>query len=67
MDVPLMLSPIDMEQEQLNRVWDDHVRSKAARPLLGGLQKAGAKGRELLFGTEEHMKRFLRTSVFSWR
>jgi hypothetical protein len=32
----------------------------------GGWNKAGAKGRELLSGTEEHMKRFLRASVFSW-
>lgn len=31
-----------------------------------GWNKAGAKGRELLLGTEEHMKRFLRASVFSW-
>ena len=66
MDVPIMLSPIDIEQEQLNKVWDDHIRSRASKPLHGALQRAGAKGRELLFGTEEHMRRFLRTS-FSWR
>ena len=65
MDVPLMLSPVDFEQEQLNRVWDDHIRSRSSKPLHDALHRAGAKGRELLFGTEEHMKRFL--SGFSWR
>ncbi|KAL6713973.1 hypothetical protein ACLMJK_008467 [Lecanora helva] len=66
MDVPIMLSPVDFEQEQLNKVWDDHIRSRTSRPLQGALQKAGAKGRDFLFGTEEHMRKFLRTS-FSWR
>lgn len=65
MDVPLMLSPVDFEQEQLNKVWDDHIRSRSSKPLHGALHRAGAKGRELLFGTEEHMKKFL--SGFSWR
>lgn len=66
MDVPLMFSPVDVEQAQLAKVWDDHMRSRSSRPLQGALQKAGAKGRELLFGTEEHMRKFLRTS-FNWR
>ena len=66
MDVPIMFSPVDFEQEQLNKVWGDHMRSRASRPLQGALQKAGAKGRDFLFGTEEHMRKFLRTS-FSWR
>ena len=66
MDVPLMLSPIDLEQEQLSKVWDDHIRTRSSRPLHEALQRAGARGRELLFGTEEHMRKFLRTS-FSWR
>lgn len=67
MDVPLMFSPVDFEQEQLSKVWNDHIRTRSSKPLHGALQKAGAKGRELLFGTEEHMRKFLRTSVFSWR
>lgn len=67
MDVPLMLSPVDFEQEQLNKVWDDHMRTRSSKPLHEALQRAGARGKELLFGTEEHMRRFLRTSVFSWR
>lgn len=63
----------DEEQAQARR------RRKAKRPSGGpwgvgggvsigggGWNKAGAKGRELLSGTEEHMKRFLRASVFSW-
>ena len=69
MEVPLMLSPTDFEQEQLSRVWDDHLRARKSNPLHGALHRAGAKGRELLFGTEEHMRRFLRTdlSIFGWR
>lgn len=65
MDVPIMLSAVDFAQEQLNKVWDDHIRTRSSKPLHGALHRAGAKGRELLFGTEEHMKRFL--SGFSWR
>jgi hypothetical protein len=67
MDVPLMLAPVDFGQEQLRKVWDNHIRYRSSKPLHGALQKAGAKGRELLFGTEEHMRKFLRTSVFTWR
>ncbi|KAK4697540.1 hypothetical protein P7C71_g552, partial [Lecanoromycetidae sp. Uapishka_2] len=65
MDVPIMLSPVDLEQDQLNKVWDDHIRCRSSKPLHGALHRAGAKGRELLFGTEEHMRKFL--SGFSWR
>ena len=67
MDVPLMLSPVDMEQEQLNRVWDEHVKCRSSRPLHDALLRAGAKGRGLLFGTEEHMRKILRASLFGWR
>lgn len=96
MDVPLLLSPVGMEEAQVQKVWADEEqaqarrRKKAARSERGawgvggstmglggggggmggvgggGWNKAGAKGRELLSGTEEHMKRFLRASVFSW-
>ncbi|MCJ1272993.1 hypothetical protein MMC21_000782 [Puttea exsequens] len=65
MDVPIMLSPIDMEQESLNRVWDEHVRSRREKSLQGALHRAGAKGRELLFGTEEHWRKFL--GGWNWR
>ena len=67
MDVPLMLSPVDIEQGHLSRVWDDHVRCRSSKPLHDVLLRASAKGRGLLFGTEEHMRKFLRTSLFSWR
>ena len=63
MDVPLMLSPVDFEQERLNRVWDEHLKTRRSRPLHGALHRASAKGRELLFGTEEHMRRFLRADL----
>ncbi|MCJ1454126.1 hypothetical protein MMC28_004476 [Mycoblastus sanguinarius] len=67
MDVPIIFSPMDFEQEQLNKVWNDHMKVRSSKPLHEVLHKAGAKGRELLWGTEEHMRKFLRTSVFSWR
>lgn len=82
MDVPLLLSTVGMEASQVKRVWANEEQAqarkkKAKRPTggpwgvgggvsVGGWNKAGAKGRELLSGTEEHMKRFLRASVFSW-
>lgn len=91
MDVPLLLSTVNMEAAQVKKVWanEEQVqarkRKKAAKSKIpyggpwglggggvsaggggGSWNKAGAKGRELLSGTEEHMKRFLRASVFSW-
>ena len=67
MDVPIMLSPMDLEKDQLNRIWNEHIRSRSSKPLQEALHRAGAKGKEILFGTEEHMRKLLRTSVFSWR
>lgn len=75
MDVPLMLSPVGLDKAQMEQVLRETAKglsqSKLGRskpsPHLGGLQKAGARGKELFWGTPEHMKRFLRNSVFSWR
>ena len=68
MDVPLMLSPLDFEQEQRIAAWKDDVktRSSSSKPLQGALHRASAKGKELLFGTEEHMRRLLSGSILSW-
>ena len=69
MDVPLVLSPIGLEEEKVKEVIVDYFNCKPRtfRPCTGALQRAGAKSRELFWGTPEHMKRFLRTSIFSWR
>lgn len=60
MDVPLMMSPIDLPEEQLNRVWNNHIGAKASKAChnhYSGLQRASAKTRELFWGTEEQMHR----------
>ena len=70
MDVPIMFSQPDIQQEELNRVWDDHVRARMSKPYysgISGLQKAGARTKELLFGTEEHMRKLFSSTVFGWR
>lgn len=66
MDVPLVLSPVGLEEEQMKKVIHYHSRSRSSRPLYGGWQKAGAKSRELFWGTPDHMRKFLRISMFSW-
>ena len=68
MDVPLMLNPLDFEQEQRIGAWNDHVktRTSSSKPLQGALHRASAKGKEILFGTEEHMRRLLNGSILSW-
>lgn len=68
MDVPLMLSPLDFEQERRMKSWNDRVRARtsSSKPLQGALHRASVKGKELLFGTEEHMRRLLSGSILSW-
>lgn len=68
MDVPLMLSPLDFEQEQRITAWKYGVknRSSSSKPLQGALHRASAKGKELFLGTEEHMRRLLSGSILSW-
>lgn len=66
MDVPLVLSPVGLEEGQLEKVIRDTCRTRSSRPSYVGWQRAGAKSRELFWGTPEHMKKFLRSSVFSW-
>lgn len=66
MDVPLMLSPEDFEQEPRITTWTDHLktRTSGSKPLQGALNRASAKGKELLLGTEEHVRKLL--SNLSW-
>ena len=66
MDVPLMLSPVGLPEQQLQKVICDYARTRSIRPPYARWQRAGAKSRELFWGTPEHMKKFLRSSVFSW-
>ncbi|MCJ1322017.1 hypothetical protein MMC15_007362 [Xylographa vitiligo] len=79
MDVPLVLSPEGLEEGEVQRVRREqegvmermrkeqrHLRSPA--PGTGAWGKVmGARGRGLFWGTEEHMRRFLRSSVLAWR
>ncbi|MCJ1358468.1 MAG: hypothetical protein MMC33_008468 [Icmadophila ericetorum] len=72
MDVPLMLSPLGLEEGQMERVMREHRRATARTrhayppPARAWHNMASARGRDLLFGTPDHMKKFLRSSVFSW-
>lgn len=67
MDVPLILSPVGMEEGQMKKVWREHAatRVRSPYPPSRGWQKASAKGRGLFWGTPEHMRKFL-SSAF-WR
>ncbi len=68
MDVPLLLSPVGLQHTLLNEVVQEFPFPKQRTPRLSqrGWQKAGAKGRELLLGTPDHMRRLLKSSVFTW-
>ncbi|KAL8968041.1 MAG: hypothetical protein Q9197_005093 [Variospora fuerteventurae] len=69
MDVPLLLDPVGLEEKRVNEALVDYFNCKPrpSRPSIGAWQKAGSRSRELFGGTPEHFRRFLRTSVFSWR
>ncbi|KAI4128510.1 MAG: hypothetical protein LQ338_002680 [Usnochroma carphineum] len=70
MDVPLLLSPVGLEEKKANEAMVDYFncKPKAFRSSIEAWQKAGARSRDLFGGvTPGHMKRFLQTSIFSWR
>lgn len=70
MDVPIILSPVGLGKVEMEKVMVEAEKERSRlkdRRLLGSLQKAGSRGRELFWGGPEHMKKFLRSSVFSWR
>ena len=68
MDVPLMLSPIGLRHTLLEEAIQEFPFPKQRTPGLShrGWQKAGAKGRALLLGTPDHMRRLLNSTVFTW-
>lgn len=70
MDVPIMLSPPGVEMRQLQKALLSQSRRKD-RPkhnkAYSNLHRATWKTRELFGCGPEHMKKLLRTSVFSWR
>lgn len=70
MDVPFILNPADAIQEQQNKIWDLHVRSRSSFPYHSGisnLQRAGRRTKEILYGTEDHMRKLFNSSFLGWR
>ncbi|CAG8905776.1 unnamed protein product [Penicillium egyptiacum] len=65
-DVPIVLSPVGVSQKQLQKAICALQQQKGQRTLRS-LAKAGSRTRELLWGSPDHVKRLLRSSVFSWR
>ena len=63
MDVPLMLSSVGLENKQAEHVVQEFPfpKQRTPKPCQRGW-RAGAK----LLGTPDHMRRFLRSSVFTW-
>ncbi|MCJ1339346.1 hypothetical protein MMC09_004635 [Bachmanniomyces sp. S44760] len=58
------------QRQQLNQPIEEHpaFRDVGGRGSDGsGWQRATSKTRDMLFGREEHMRRFIRESIFSWR
>lgn len=69
MDVPLLLSPVGLQHTLLSEVVQQEFpfpKQRTPRLSQRGWQKAGAKGRELLLGTPDHMRRLLKSSVLTW-
>ncbi|PGH12863.1 hypothetical protein AJ80_06572 [Polytolypa hystricis UAMH7299] len=70
MDVPLILSPVGLEPKEIRKViWEEERRKDKLKNFRAyrNLQRASIKTKPLLWCNPEHMKRLLRTSVFSWR
>ena len=68
MDVPLLLNPVGMRHTLVKEALQEFPFPKQPTPRLSqrGWQKAGAKGRDLLLGTPDHMRRLLKSHVFNW-
>jgi hypothetical protein len=70
MEVPIMLSPVGMDNRQVRNVMLEEEKRKARLKnfrAYGTLQRASMKTRGLFWSSPDHMKKFLRASVFSWR
>ncbi|OQE05452.1 hypothetical protein PENVUL_c024G01974 [Penicillium vulpinum] len=65
-DVPIVLSPAGVSQKQLLKAIYALQQQKCPKTPRS-LAKARSRTRELLLGSPDHMKRLLRSSVFSWR
>ena len=63
MDVPLVLGPVGIEQTTIDRMVKEFPFPQQRTPQPGrGWHRAGAK----LLGTPDHMRRLLKSSVFTW-
>lgn len=65
-DVPIVLSSAGLSRQQLQKAICALQQQKGPS-TLGSLARARSRTRELLWGSPDHMKRLLRSSVFSWR
>jgi hypothetical protein len=71
MEVPLIWSSAGIEEQPPQRTIHESQRRRdrllALRDRASNLARAKARTRELFWGSPDHMKKFLRTSVFAWR
>ncbi|EON69689.1 hypothetical protein W97_08949 [Coniosporium apollinis CBS 100218] len=75
MDVPVVLSPANLEPRVMESILQDQQRAECSGTQLamsrwlskGRSAVAANKGKELFWSSGEHMKEFLMTSVFPWR
>lgn len=74
MDVPLILSPVNIEPCIIGPLMEEQAEARGRGQLTlsrwlskSRSGKAAAKAKEQLWGGSEHMKKFLRSSVFAWR
>jgi hypothetical protein len=65
-DVPIMWSPAGLSRKQLQRAICALQQQKGPSTLRN-LARTQFRTRELLWGSPDHMKRLLRSSVLSWR
>ena len=64
MDVPLLLSPVGLEDGQMKKVIQDNFDTRCPTPLLGGWKKATARSRGFF---PDHMRRLLKSPMLAWR
>ncbi|OCK85848.1 hypothetical protein K432DRAFT_377219 [Lepidopterella palustris CBS 459.81] len=74
MDVPLILSPVNIEPRIMGPLMEqqEEERSRGQLTLSRWLSRsrsstAAKKTKEQFWGGSEHMRKFLRSSVFAWR
>ena len=68
MEVPIVFSPADEHHDVLHRVWEDFEASRSCKAYsshVSSLQRAGARTKELIFGTD--VRRLFSSTVFGWR